>query len=108
MLLHEQTTKLKEHTIEPLEDPKESYSYYSWIEVGKVLPIHLATVLFFELKKEKDRTHKWKQIIESTGVDDVGRMEEEMKNMRVDIVLLKFNEDIRKYFLEKENKKLRA
>lgn len=58
-MLQEQPTKLLKHIVALHEAPKNPSSCYSWIEAGKVLPIHLA-LLFFELKGEKVKNNKWK------------------------------------------------
>jgi len=37
--------------------------------------------LFFELEKERARTHRWMQIAKSKWVEDIGNMEEKLKEM---------------------------
>lgn len=56
-------------------------SYYKLIEGSRVIPQNFAIPLLFELEKEKARTHKWMQIAKSKGVEDVGHMEEKLKDM---------------------------
>ena len=54
-----------------LEEPSPQpnlHSYYRFIEGGKVIPQKFAIPLFFELEKERVRTHRWMQIAKSKGV----------------------------------------
>jgi len=46
---------------EPSPQPNLS-SYYSFIEGGKVIPHKFSIPLFFELEKERGRTHRWMKI----------------------------------------------
>jgi len=56
-------------------------SYYRFVEGGRVIPWKCAIPLFFELEKEKERTHRWMQISKSEGVEDIGHTEEKVKDM---------------------------
>jgi len=46
-----------------------------------VISQNFAIPLFFELEKERVRTQRWMQISKSKGVQDVGHMEEKLKEM---------------------------
>jgi len=43
-----------------------------------VIQQNFSIPLFFELKKERARTHKWMQIAKSEGVEDIGHMERKL------------------------------
>lgn len=83
-------------------------SYYAWIEAGNILPNHFAVQLFFELDKERGRTHRWMQINKSKVLEDVAIMEDKMKNIGEEMAELKFKEANICGHLQKENKKLKA
>jgi len=87
--------------------PRRSTSFYSWIEAGKALPVPLAPQLFLAVKQEKVETHQRKRIAQSKGVNDITKMEDEMKRMREEMALLRFDETNRREHLEKENKQLK-
>ena len=65
---------------EPSPQPNLS-SYYKFIYRGRVIPQKLAIPLFFELERERGRTHRWMQISKSKKVEDVGIMEEKVLEM---------------------------
>ena len=54
----------KEEATEAQEpDPQPSHgSYYNLLEGGRIIPQKFSIPLFFELEKERIRTHRWKQI----------------------------------------------
>lgn len=54
-------------------------SYYNMLEGGKIIPWKFVVPLFFELEKERIRTHTWMKITKSKGVEDIGNMEERLK-----------------------------
>jgi hypothetical protein len=63
------TAKVKEEATELQEpDPQPSLaSYYNLLEGGRIIPQKFAIPLFFELEKERIRTHRWMQIAKSKG-----------------------------------------
>ena len=75
--------KVKEEAQELQEpDPQPNIdSYYRLFEGGKIIPQKFAIPLFFELEKEIVRTHRWMQIAKSKGVEDIGHMENKLKEM---------------------------
>ena len=82
----QETKKLENKAEEPTkEEDKEKEipepgpqpnlgSYYNLLEGGKIIPQKFAVPLFFELEKERVRTHTWMQIAKSKGVEDIGHM----------------------------------
>ena len=89
---------LKEHSPQPNCD-----SYYKFIEGGRVIPQKFCIPLFFELEKERVRTHQWMQISKSKGVEDIGHMEEKLKDMGRGLSSLRDIEAIMRNQLEIEN-----
>jgi len=51
------------------------------LEGGKIIPQKFVVPLFFELEKERVRTHTWMQIEKSKGVEDIGHMENKLRKM---------------------------
>ena len=64
--------------------------------------------LFFELERERARTHRWMQIAKSKGVEDVGHMEEKLKEMGREMSSIRDREAMMKSHLEVENAWLRG
>jgi len=56
-------------------------SYYNLLEGAKIIPQKFAVPLFFELEKERVRSHRWMQIAKSKGVEDIGHMERKLREM---------------------------
>jgi len=56
-------------------------SYYNFLEGGRIIPQKFSIPLFFELEKERIRTHRSMQIAKSKGVEDVGHMENKLREM---------------------------
>jgi len=83
-------------------------SYYRFIEGGRVIPQKVSIPLFFELEKERAITHRWMQITKSKGVDDIGHMEEKLKEMGRELSSLRDREAIMKTQLEAENSWLKG
>ena len=54
-------------------------SYYNLLKGGKIIAQKFVVPLFFELEKERIRTHTWMKITKSKGVEDIGNMEEKLK-----------------------------
>lgn len=75
----EEEDKTKEIT-EPGLEPN-LVSYYNLLEGGKIIPQKFAVPLFFELEKERFRTHTWMDIAKSKGVEDIRHMENKLREM---------------------------
>jgi len=82
-------------------------SYYRILEGGKIIQQKFAIPLFFELEKERVRTHRWMQIAKSKGVEDIGHMENKLREMGRDLSALRDKEAITRIHLENENEILR-
>jgi len=99
----QQETKTKDPELrEPSPHPNHD-SYYRFIEGGRVIPQKFSITLFFEIEKDRIRTHKWMQISNSKGVEDIGHMEEKLKEMSKELSILRDREAIMKDQLEAEN-----
>jgi len=85
----EEDPKLKKPSPQPKLD-----SYYSFIEGGRVIPQKFTIPLFFELEKERARIHRWMQIAKSKWVEDIGHMEEKLKEMGKELCSLRDREAI--------------
>ena len=59
-----------------------------------MIPQKFAIPLFFELDKERAKTHQWMKIIKSKGVEDIGHMEEKLKEMGKELSGLRDREAI--------------
>ena len=79
----EEQTKEEDKAKEiPEPDPQPNLgSYYNLLEGGKIIPQKFEVPLFFELEKERARTHTWMQIAKSRGVEDIGHMENKLREM---------------------------
>jgi len=89
-------------------DPQPNLdSYYIPLEGGKIIPQKFSIPLFFELEKEKVRMHRWMQIAKSKGVEDIGHMEEKLREMDRELSSLRDREAITRSHLENENELLR-
>jgi len=75
-------------------------SYYRFIEGGRVIPKKFSIPLFFEIEKERARTHIWMQILKSKGMEDIGHMEEKVKEMGRELSSLRDREAMKKAQLE--------
>ena len=106
----EEQTKEKDKAkriLEPNPQPNLG-SYYNLLEGGKIIPQKFAVPLFFELEKERVRTHTWMQIAKSKGVEDIGHMEEKLNKMGKELSGLREREAIMRDQLESENAWLRG
>ena len=75
----QQETKREDPELrEPSNQPNLD-SYYRFIEGGRVIPQKFPIPLFFELEKERAKTHIWMHIAKSKVVEDIGHMEEKLK-----------------------------
>lgn len=77
--------------------------YYNFIKVGRVIPHKFPIPLFFELGKERERSKRWMQIAKSKEVEDVGHMEEKLRDMGRELSSMRDIEEIMKSQLEVEN-----
>ena len=82
-------------------------SYYNLLEGGRIIPQKFAIPLFFELEKERVRTHRWMQIAKSKGVEDVGHMESKLREMGRELSSLIDREAITSSHLKNKNELLR-
>jgi len=83
-------------------------SYYRFIESDRVIPQKFSIPLFFEFEKEMEITHTWMQISKSKGVEDVGNMEEKLKDMSRELSSIRDREALMKAQLEAKNAWLRG
>lgn len=72
-----------------------------------MIPQKFAIPLFFELEKERARTHQWIKIAKPKGVEDVGHMEEKLQEMGRELSSIRDREKMMKSQLEAENTWLR-
>lgn len=105
----EEQTKEKDKAKEILElDPQPNLgSYYNLLEGGKIIPQKFAVPLFFDLDKERVRTHTWMQIAKSKGVEDIGHMENKLRKMGKELSIVRHTESIIRAKLEAENQMLK-
>lgn len=71
-------------------------SYYNLLEGGKIIPQKFAVPLFFELEKERVRTHTWIQIEKSKGVEDIRHMENKLREMSMELIMVRHTESIKR------------
>jgi len=99
--------KKEAQEIQELDPHPSLASYYNLLEGGRIIPQKFSIPLFFELEKERVRTHRWMSIAKSKGVEDVGHMENKLKEMGKDFSALRDREAVTRSHLETENKLLR-
>jgi len=63
--------------------------------------------LFFALEHERIRTHTWMKIAKSKGIEDIGHMEEKLKELRGELAMVRHVESCKRAHLQKENELLR-
>jgi len=63
-------------------------SYYNLLESWKIIPWKFYVSLFFELEKERVRTHTWMRIAKSKGVEDIDHMEDKLKELRGELAMV--------------------
>jgi len=63
--------------------------------------------LFFELERERVRTHTWIQIAKSKGVEDIGHMENKLREMSRELIMVRHTESIKRAQLQEENELLK-
>lgn len=91
---------------EPRLQPNLGY-YYNLLKGGKIIPKKFAVPLFFELEKERFRTHTWMQIAKSKGVEDIGHIENKLREMSRELSIVRHTESIRRAQLQEENELLK-
>ena len=82
-------------------------SYYNLLEGGKIIPQKFVVPLFLKLEKERVRTHTWMQIVKSKGVEDIGHMEDKIKELRGDLAMVRQIESDKRARLHEENELLK-
>jgi len=63
--------------------------FYNLLEGGKIIPQKFVIPLFFELEKERVRTHTWMQIAKSKGFEDIGHMKDKLDELRGDLAMVR-------------------
>jgi len=63
--------------------------------------------LFFELEKERVKTHTWMQIEKSKRVEDIWHMENKLREMSRELSMVRHTESIRRAQLQEENELLK-
>ena len=64
-------------------------SFYTLLEGGKIIPHKFVVPLFFELEREKVKTCTWMQITKSKGLEDIGHMEDKLKELRGELAMVR-------------------
>jgi len=99
----------EERTAEILEpSPQPSLgTYYNLLEAGKIIPHKFVVPLFFALEEERIRTHTWMRIANSKGVVDIGPLEEQLRESRKELAMVKHVESCQRAKLQEENELLK-
>ena len=95
-----------ENIVEPSPHPSLG-SYYNFLEVEKIIPQKFTVPLFLALEEERVRTHTWMKIAKSKGVTDIGPLEDQLKEARRELALVRHVESSQQVGLQEENKLLR-
>ena len=74
--------------VEPSPQPRLG-SYYNFLEAGKIIPQKFTVPLFLPLEEERVRTHTWMKIAKSKGVADIGPLEEQLKEARRELAMVR-------------------
>jgi len=64
-------------------------SVYNLLEGEKIIPWNFFVPLFLELEKERVITHTWMQIVKFKGVEDIGHMEDKLKELRGEFAMVR-------------------
>jgi len=95
-----------EHIMEP--SPQSSLgSYYNFLKVRKIIPQKFTVPLFLALEEERVRTHTWMKITKSKGVADIGPLEEQIKEARRELAMVRHVESSQRIRLQEENELLK-
>ena len=81
--------------MEPSPQPSLG-SYYNLLEAGKIIPKKFVVPLFFALEEERVRTHTWMRISKSKGVANIGPLEEQLRESRGELAMVKHVESIKR------------
>ena len=71
-------------------------SYYNLLDGGKIIPHKFTIPFFFELEQERIRTHTWMKISKSNGVVYIGHIEEQLKELRMELAMVRHIESIKR------------
>lgn len=82
-------------------------SYYNLLKGGKIIAQKFVVPLFFELEKERVKTHTWMQITKSKGVEDIGHMEDKLQELRGELAMVRHIESSKRVQLQEENELLK-
>lgn len=74
-------------------------SYYNLLEARKIIPQKFAVPLFFAPEEERIRTHTWMRIAKSKGVADIGSLEEQLRESRRELAMVKHVESSQRAIL---------
>lgn len=80
-----------ENIVEPSPQPNLG-SYYNFLEAGRIIPQKFTVPLFLALEEERVRTHTWMKITKSKGVVDKGPLEEQLKDSRRELAMVRHAE----------------
>ena len=86
---------------EPCGQPN-LHSYYRF-EASRFIPQKISIPLFFKIEEERLRTHRWMQTAKSKREEDIGHMEEKIKEMGRELSSVRDIEAILKTQSESEN-----
>jgi len=95
-----------EHIMEPIPQPSLG-SYYNFLEARKIIPQKFTVPLFLALEEERGRTHTLMKITKSKGVADIGPPEEQLKEGRRELAMVRHVESSQRVKLQEENELLR-
>ena len=92
--------------VEPSPQPNLG-SYYNFLEARKIIPQKFTVPLFLALEEERVRTHTWMKIAKSKGVANIGPLEEQLKEARSELVMVRHVESSQRVRLQEENELLK-
>lgn len=95
-----------EKILEPSPQPSLG-SYYTLLEAGKIIPQKFAVPLFFALEEERVTTHTWMKIAKSKGVENIGPLEEQLKEARKELAMVRHVESNQRVKLQEPNELLK-
>ena len=82
-------------------------SYYNLLEAENIIPQKFTMPLFFSLEQERVSTHTWMRIAKSKGVADIGHLEEQLKESRKELAMVRHMESSQRAKLQEENELLK-
>ena len=95
-----------EKIVKPSPQPSLG-SYYNFLEAGKIIPQKFIVPLFLALQEERVRTHTWMKITKFKGVEDIGPLEEKLKEARRELAMVRHVESSQRAKLQEENELLK-